>query len=135
MMIASTDKFNMFMQYIKDGDMKSFSKMLIEEAGKDDPLALEILERIIPSRPNKCRLPHLNTLKDCVEAMGHITDALLAGEITSTECSVLSTRIETKIKKISQELGVEIKPKMGFEKQQKVLEEVSYILNKFEHSR
>lgn len=102
------NRSSILLKYLNDDDEENIMTKIIGAAKNGDMVAIRfIMERLDP--PPKDRLIQLDipslkltTQSDAIAALGHITEILLAGEITASECAALSAQIQTFVSSITE---------------------------------
>lgn len=81
------------------GEAEQITRKLIQAALEGDPTALRLsIERLAPARKDSTvtfDLPQLKRPSDAVAALGAVTEAVAAGQLTPTEALKVAAVIET----------------------------------------
>src|SRR5215813_10713 len=101
---GSRNRATLILDAIAEGEAETILQKQIDLAKEGDQRAAElILSRCWParkSRPINLDLPAVNAAADIVPALGRITEAVAAGEITPEEAQALAAVLEGKRKAI-----------------------------------
>ena len=102
--MGSLNKVTLAAQTLLDGEAKALTRTCIKKALEGDMMALRVcMDRILPARkgrPITVALPEVSTIEGIVEALGVVTSAAAAGEITPNDAATLAGVLETKRKAI-----------------------------------
>lgn len=101
---GSRNKATLLLEKLIDGEGEGIIRAMIQAAvGGDVSAGRALLDRLVPPRRDRViqfALPPLATIADAPRALGAITAAVAAGDLTPSEASDLATLVERFVKAI-----------------------------------